>query len=131
MAYEISGDSFSPRTFTTMSLPQTLGALKAAGYRTRRVKDEIRQNLIKALRGGDDLFTRKDDRGKVTSRIVGYEDTVIPQIINALLARHNIILLGLRGQAKSRILRELTCLLDESIPIIAGSEVNDDPFHPI
>src|SRR5499433_3195872 len=124
-------DSFSSRISTTMSLPQTLGELKAAGYRTRRVKDEIRQNLIKALRGGDDLFTRKDDRGKVTSRIVGYEDTVIPQIINALLAKHNIILLGLRGQAKSRILRELTGLLDESIPIIAGSEVNDDPFHPI
>src|SRR5499426_3305035 len=114
-----------------MSLPQSLGELKAAGYRTRPVKDEIRQNLIKALRGGDDLFTRKDDKGKVTSRIVGYEDTVIPQIINALLARHNIILLGLRGQAKSRILRELTSLLDEQIPIIAGSEINDDPFRPI
>src|SRR6266542_1316670 len=114
-----------------MSLPQTLGELKAAGYRTRPVKDEIRQNLIKALRGGDDLFTHKDDKGKVTSRIVGYEDTVIPQIINALLARHNIILLGLRGQAKSRILRELTSLLDEQIPIIAGSEINDDPFRPI
>ena len=114
-----------------MSLPKTLGELKAAGFRTRPVKDEIRQNLIKALRGGDDLFTRKDDKGKVTSRIVGYEDTVIPQIINALLARHNIILLGLRGQAKSRILRELTSLLDDEIPIIAGSEINDDPFRPI
>ncbi|HKE05702.1 MAG TPA: magnesium chelatase [Blastocatellia bacterium] len=101
------------------------------GYSTRPVKDEIRHNLIKALRGGDDLFARKDDKGKIISRIVGYEDTVIPQIVNALLAKHNIILLGLRGQAKSRILRELTCLLDESIPIIAGSEVNDDPFHPI
>src|SRR5262245_1186089 len=124
-------DSFSSRISTAMSLPQTLGELRAAGYRTRPVKDEIRQNLIKALRGGDDLFTRKDDKGKVTSRIVGYEDTVIPQIINALLARHNIILLGLRGQAKSRILRELTSLLDEQIPIIAGSEINDDPFRPI
>jgi len=111
--------------------PQTLGELKAMGYSTRPVKDEIRHNLIKALRGGDDLFARKDDKGKIISRIVGYEDTVIPQIVNALLAKHNIILLGLRGQAKSRILRELTCLLDESIPIIAGSEVNDDPFHPI
>src|SRR5215471_1330146 len=114
-----------------MSLPQTLGELKTAGYRTRPVKDEIRQNLIKALRGGDDIFARKDDKGKVVSRIVGYEDTVIPQLINALLARHNIILLGLRGQAKSRILRELTSLLDEHIPIIAGSEINDDPFRPI
>src|SRR5262249_59869671 len=79
----------SSRTSITMSLPQTLGELKAAGHRTRPVKDEIRQNLVKALRGGDDLFTRKDDKGKVTSRIVGYEDTVIPQIINALLATHN------------------------------------------
>jgi magnesium chelatase subunit I len=114
-----------------MSLPQTLGELKAAGYRARPVKDEIRQNLIKALRSGDDLFTRKDDKGKVTGRIVGYEDTVIPQIVNALLAKHNIILLGLRGQAKSRILRGLTALLDDQIPIIAGSEINDNPFRPI
>ncbi|MGH9767305.1 MAG: magnesium chelatase [Blastocatellia bacterium] len=114
-----------------MHVPQTLGELKAAGYRTRPVKDEIRHNLIKAIRNGDDLFARKADNGKVISRLVGYEDTVIPQIVNALLARHNIILLGLRGQAKSRILRELTSLLDESIPIIAGSEINDDPFHPI
>ena len=114
-----------------MSFPQTLGELKATGQRTRPVKDEIRHNLIKALRAGDDLFARKDDKGKVISRIIGYEDTVIPQIINALLAKHNIILLGLRGQAKSRILRELTGLLDDHIPIIAGSEINDDPFNPI
>src|SRR5215813_13646501 len=114
-----------------MSVPQTFGELKAMGYRTRPVKDEIRHNLIKALRGGDHLFARKDDKGKIINRIVGYEDTVIPQIVNALMARHNIILLGLRGQAKSRILRELTNLLDESIPIIAGSEINDDPFRPI
>src|SRR5262245_11482582 len=114
-----------------MSTPQTLGELKAMGYRTRPVKDEIRHNLIKALRGGEDLFARKDDKGKIINRIVGYEDTVTPRIINALLARHNIILLGLRGQAKSRILRELTVLLDESIPVIAGSEINDDPFRPI
>src|SRR5262245_18421665 len=124
----LSGDSFSSRASTTMSLPQTLGELKTAGYRNRQVKDEIRQNLIKALLGGDDHFTRKDDKGKVTSRIVGYEDTVIPQIINALMAKHILILLGLRGQAKSRILRELTSLLDDEIPIIAGSEINDDPF---
>ncbi len=114
-----------------MSLPQTLGELKASGYRSRSVKDEIRQNLIKALRNGDDLFARKDDKGKVTRRIIGYDDTVIPQIVNALLAKHNIILLGLRGQAKSRILRELAELLDDEIPIIAGSEVNDDPLRPI
>ncbi|HEX5084075.1 MAG TPA: magnesium chelatase [Blastocatellia bacterium] len=114
-----------------MSQPKTLGELKAAGLRTRPVKDEIRQNLINALRDGDELFARKDDKGKVTKRILGYDDTVIPQIINALLAKHNIILLGLRGQAKSRILRELTTLLDDEIPIIAGSEINDDPFRPI
>src|SRR5262245_9425421 len=110
MAYGAYGYSFSSRTSRTMSLPQTLGELKTAGYRTRLVKDEIRQNLIKALRGGDDLFTHKDDRGKVTSRIVGYEDTVIPQIINALLAKHTITLPGLRGQAKTRIPRALTAL---------------------
>jgi magnesium chelatase subunit I len=95
--------------------------LKASGYQTRRVKDEIRHNLIKKLRGGGEIF----------HRIVGYDDTVIPQIVNALLAKHNIILLGLRGQAKSRILRELAGLLDECIPIIKGSEINDDPFNPI
>ena len=85
------------------------------------VKDELRANLIKKLRAGEKLF-----RG-----IVGYDETVIPQLVNAILARHNIILLGLRGQAKSRIIRQLTELLDDEIPIVAGSEVNDDPFHPI
>ena len=100
---------------------ETFGQLKEAGYRTRSVKDELRENLIKKLRAGEKLFPG----------IVGYADTVIPQLINAVLARHNIILLGLRGQAKSRIIRQLTELLDESIPIIAGSEVNDDPLKPI
>src|SRR6476619_7230515 len=90
-------------------------------YQSLSVKDELRLNLIKKLRSGQKLFPG----------IVGYQDTVIPQLINAILARHNIILLGLRGQAKSRIIRLLTELLDERIPIIAGSEVNDDPFHPI
>ena len=100
---------------------ETFGQLKEAGYRTRSVKDELRENLIKKLRAGEKLFPG----------IVGYADTVIPELINAVLARHNIILLGLRGQAKSRIIRQLTELLDESIPIIAGSEVNDDPLKPI
>ena len=104
-----------------MKLPTTFGELKASGYRTRSVKDELRANLIKKIRAGEKLFPG----------IVGYDDTVIPQLINAILARHNIILLGLRGQAKSRIIRQLTELLDESIPIIAGSEVNDSPFEPI
>jgi magnesium chelatase subunit I len=104
-----------------MSKPRTLGDLKEHGYQRRSVKDEIRHNLITKLRRGEELFPN----------IVGYEDTVIPQIVNALLARHNMILLGLRGQAKSRILRELTNLLDEEIPILEGSEVNDDPLAPI
>jgi len=105
-------------------LPDTLGALKRSGYATNRprnVKDEIRRNLIARLQDGGPLF-----RG-----VLGYEDTVMPQIVNALLARHNFILLGLRGQAKSRILRALASLLDEAMPVIAGSEVNDDPFAPI
>jgi magnesium chelatase subunit I len=104
-----------------MSKPHTLGELKAAGYRRRSVKDELRHNLIVKLRRGETLFPG----------IIGYDDSVIPQIINALLARHNMILLGLRGQAKSRMLRELTALLDAEIPALAGSEVNDDPLAPI
>src|SRR5215203_3736858 len=104
-----------------MDYPRTLRELRAARYQPLSVKDELRQNLIKKLRAGEKLFPG----------IVGYEETVIPQLVNAILSRHNIILLGLRGQAKSRIIRLLTDLLDERIPIIAGSEVNDDPFHPI
>src|SRR5690348_15218765 len=104
-----------------MDYPRTLRELRAARFQTQPVKDELRLNLIKKLRSGQKLFPG----------IVGYQDTVIPQLINAILARHNIILLGLRGQAKSRIIRLLTELLDEHIPIIAGSEVNDDPFRPI
>ena len=104
-----------------MALPKTLGELKAQGYRARPVKDEMRANLLAKLRRGERVFPG----------IVGYDETVIPQITNAVLARHNIILLGLRGQAKSRIIRQLVNLLDERIPVIAGSEVNDDPFRPI
>src|SRR5207249_4582983 len=109
-----------------MSKPTTLGELNqtewASPARIRRaVKDEMRANLVCLLENGSPLFPG----------IVGYEDTVIPQLINAILSRHNFILLGLRGQAKSRILRQLVSLLDEEIPIIAGSEVNDDPFDPI
>src|SRR5205085_1371435 len=100
---------------------KTLGELKRSDYRVRSVKDELRANLIEKLRDGERIFPG----------IVGYDETVVPQIVNAILARHNLILLGLRGQAKSRIIRQLTNLLDEEIPIIAGSEINDDPFHPI
>src|SRR6266496_5464512 len=98
-----------------MQLPTNLGELKASGYKAVSVKDELRANLIQKLRNGEKLF-----RG-----IIGYEETVIPQLVNAILAKHNVILLGLRGQAKSRIIRQLTELLDERIPIIGGSEVND------
>src|SRR5881398_2814408 len=104
-----------------MALPKTLGELKRSGYRVRSVKDELRANLIEKLRAGATIFPG----------IVGYDETVVPQIVNAILARHNLILLGLRGQAKSRIIRQLANLLDEAIPVIAGSEVNDDPFRPI
>ena len=104
-----------------MQSPATLGELKSSGHKRLSVKDELRANLIKKLRSGETLFPG----------IIGYSETVIPQLVNAILARHNIILLGLRGQAKSRIIRQLTELLDERIPIIAGSEVNDDPFSPI
>src|SRR6266516_584822 len=104
-----------------MERARTLGELIKSGYRTVSVKDEMRANLICKLKRRERLFPG----------IVGYDETVVPQLINAILARHNLILLGLRGQAKSRIIRHLTTLLDEQIPIIAGSEVKDDPFHPI
>ena len=101
--------------------PATVRELRASGYCSRSVKDEIRENLLRRLHTGERLFPG----------IVGYEDTVVPQVVNALLSRHNFILLGLRGQAKSRIVRQLVGLLDESIPVLAGSEVNDDPFKPL
>ncbi|MDT4966624.1 MAG: magnesium chelatase subunit [Acidobacteriota bacterium] len=104
-----------------MTSAKNLGELKQSGYRSTSVKDEMRRNLVRKLRAGERLFPG----------IVGYDETVVPQIVNAVLARHNLILLGLRGQAKSRIIRQLTDLLDESIPVIAGSEVNDNPFNPI
>jgi magnesium chelatase subunit I len=104
-----------------MNKARTLGELRASGYGSRSVKDEMRANLIKKLRAGERLF----------QGILGYEETVVPQITNAVLARHNLILLGLRGQAKSRIIRQLTELLDEEIPIIAGSEINDNPVQPL
>ncbi|MEL7363484.1 MAG: magnesium chelatase, partial [Bacteroidota bacterium] len=98
-----------------------LGDLKAAGYRPRSVKDEMRANLIRKLRTGEDVFPG----------ILGFERTVIPQLQNAILARHDFILLGLRGQAKSRIVRMLPSLLDEWIPYVAGTELYDDPLAPV
>ncbi len=104
-----------------MNNRKTLGELRASGYKIRSVKDEMRAILIEKLRSNDKLF----------KGILGFEETVIPQIINAVLAKHNLILLGLRGQAKSRIIRQLTEFLDEEMPIIAGSEINDNPFAPL
>src|ERR1043166_3491186 len=104
-----------------MERARTLGELKQSAYRPRSVKDEMRANLICKLKRRERLFPG----------IVGYDETVVPQLVNAILARHNLILLGLRGQAKSRIIRQLTNLLDSQIPIIAGSEINDDPLQPI
>ena len=107
-------------------LPQTLGELRSstqfseARLRTRSVKDELRSNLLARLQSHDTLFPG----------IVGFEDTVVPQIVNAVLSRQNFILLGLRGQAKSRILRALTTLLDEQMPYIAGCEIRDNPYRP-
>jgi magnesium chelatase subunit I len=108
-------------------LPQTLGELRSstqfseACLRNRSVKDELRKNLIKRLHARETLFPG----------IVGFEDTVIPQIVNAVLSRQNFILLGLRGQAKSRILRSLTSLLDECLPYVAGCEIRDNPYRPL
>ena len=101
--------------------PTTLGELKSTSYARRSVRDEIRANLLRFLAAGGPLFPG----------LHGYDDTIIPQVVNALLARQDFILLGLRGQAKSRLLRDLVRFLDATIPIIAGSEVNDDPFGPI
>lgn len=100
---------------------QTLGQLKQSGYTPRTIKDELRSNLIKKLSAGQKIF----------DGIIGFENTVIPQVQNAILGRHDLILLGLRGQAKSRMIRMLPRLLDEYIPVVAGSEINDDPLTPI
>jgi magnesium chelatase subunit I len=111
----------------TRNLPQTLGELRAHNdfaeerIAKQSVKDELRQNLIARLRTRETIFPG----------IIGYEDSVVPQIVNAVLSRQNFILLGLRGQAKSRILRALTALLDEHIPYIAGCEIRDNPYHPL
>jgi magnesium chelatase subunit I len=109
-----------------MNLPRTLGELRKSPFseerlRTRKVKDELRDNLIGKVRSGETIFPG----------IIGYDDTVVPQLVNAILSRHNFILLGLRGQAKSRILRALTSLLDPQMPYVAGCEIHDNPYAPI
>src|SRR5947209_19606814 len=104
-----------------MSAIETLGDLRRSGYTPRPVKQEIRNNLVSRLKAGGALFPG----------IIGYDETVIPQLVNAVLSRHNFILLGLRGQAKSRILRGMIDLLDERIPVMPGCEIHDDPLAPL
>jgi len=100
--------------------PRTLGELRASGYPMESVKDEMRRNLIARIRTSEPLFPE----------IIGYEETVVPQVQNAILSRHDMLFLGLRGQAKTRMLRQLVRLLDDTIPIVAGSEINDHPYAP-
>jgi magnesium chelatase subunit I len=112
---------------TGVDFPQTLGSLRSSKrfseqqLGNRSVKDELRTNLICKIQRGDTLFPG----------VLGYEETVVPQVVNAILSRHNFILLGLRGQAKTRLIRMLTTLLDEHAPYIAGCEIRDNPYHPI
>src|SRR5216684_2404597 len=118
--------STSKQSSSGHSKPRTLGELQRipdfdAQATSRSVKTEMRQNLLRAIENDEALFPG----------VHGYEDTVIPQIINAILSRHNFILLGLRGQAKSRILRGLTALLDPQMPYVAGCEIHDNPYAPI
>jgi len=101
--------------------PNTIGELRASGWVSRPVKDEIRANAVARVASGEPLF----------AGVVGYEQTVMPQLENALLAGHDVIFLGERGQAKTRMIRSLTALLDEWMPIVAGSEINDDPYKPV
>ena len=101
--------------------PRTLRELRESGYKSRSVKDEMRRNVIRRLREKQPLFPG----------IVGYDESVLPQIVNAVLSQHDMLFLGLRGQGKTRMLRMLTSFLDEALPVIAGSEINDDPFAPV
>ncbi|NBP50342.1 MAG: magnesium chelatase [Actinobacteria bacterium] len=104
-----------------MARPSTLGELRASGWQSVPVKEEMRRNAVARVSAGQPLF----------AGVLGYEDTVMPQLENALLAGHDIVFLGERGQAKTRMIRSLTGLLDEWMPVVAGSEINDDPFHPV
>ena len=101
--------------------PATLGALRDSGWASIAVAEELRRNAVARIRAGEPLFTE----------VLGYEDTVFPQLENALLAGHDVVFLGERGQAKTRLIRGLTELLDEWMPILAGSEGNDDPYAPV
>ncbi|WP_246185931.1 hypothetical protein [Phnomibacter ginsenosidimutans] len=99
----------------------TIGQLKASGYQPKSIKQEIRDNLIQKIQNKQETFPG----------ILGYEDSVIPDTERALLSRHNILFLGLRGQAKTRMARQMIDLLDEYIPVVAGSDINDDPLNPL
>ncbi|HLR37951.1 MAG TPA: hypothetical protein VK084_07890 [Chitinophagaceae bacterium] len=103
------------------TLPKTLGELKKSKYQPQTVKDEVRKNLVERLESNEPSF----------KNIIGYDNSVIPDVERAILSKHNILFLGLRGQAKTRMARQITDLLDDYIPVIEGSEINDDPFHPI
>ena len=100
---------------------KTLGELKKSGYKFLSIKDELRENLISRLKKKEKIF----------EGIFGYEETVIPELQRAILSRHNILFLGLRGQAKTKMARQLVNLLDEFIPVVAGSPLNDDPLQPV
>jgi magnesium chelatase subunit I len=104
-----------------MSRPSTLGELRASGWESRPVKEELRHNAVAKIRAGEPLFPG----------VLGYEDTVLPQLENAILAGHDVVFLGERGQAKTRMIRLLVSLLDEWMPVVAGSEINDDPYQPV
>src|SRR5256714_13171898 len=106
---------------TIITRPRTTGELRESGYRLLSVKEELRKNLIQKIRRGEELFPG----------IIGYEDTVIPQVENAILSGQDIIFLGERGQAKTRMARSLVNLLDDFVPVIAGCEINDSPYEPI
>src|SRR5262249_38240193 len=106
---------------STPPKPTTLGELRASGYRARTVREELRENLLAKMRAGEPIF----------SGVIGYEESVVPAVENALLCGHDLIFLGERGQAKTRMIRQLTALLDEWIPEVAGSEIHDDPTAPV
>src|SRR5690606_19391618 len=105
----------------SQKLPATLGELKKSGYRSESVKDEMRRNLLRKLQQREELFPG----------IIGYDKTVIPQVVAAILARHDFLLMGLRGQAKTRMIRQLVSLLDEQIPVIQSSPIHEDPLKPL
>ena len=121
VAWPGGDDAYMIRVVRDSDRPGTVGALRAAGYAARPVREEMRRNLLAKLSSGE----------RILPGIVGYDDSVIPEIENALLAGHHMVFLGERGQGKTRIIRQLTSLLDPAIPVVAGCPINDDPFAPI